>query len=91
MTLRFLFLSYNPKVKKILKGRLGSISSPSSSMKIQIMGGKVCLRLKAKHCWAQRAEAGCYCKKKGSIENSSNSKNLALNKQLLLVAFHPSK
>ena len=29
--------------------------------------------------------------KKGSMENSSNSKNLASNKQLLLVAFHPCK
>ena len=32
------------KVKKILKGSLDSISSPSRSVKIQIMGGKVCLR-----------------------------------------------
>ena len=31
---------------------------------------------------AQRAEAGCYYKK-GMMENSSNSKNLASNKQLL--------
>ena len=36
------------KVKKILKGSLDSISSPSRSVKIQIMGGKVCLRCKAK-------------------------------------------
>ena len=34
------------KVKKILKGSLDSISSPSPSVKIQIMGGKVCLRCK---------------------------------------------
>ena len=34
--------------KKILKGRLDSISSPSPSVKIQIMGGKVCLRGKGK-------------------------------------------
>ena len=40
------------KVEKILKGSLDSISSPSPSVKIQIMGGKVCLRGKAKHCWA---------------------------------------
>ena len=39
------------KVEKILKGRLDSIPSPSPSMKIQIMGGKACLRCKAKHCW----------------------------------------
>ena len=34
------------KVEKILKGNLDSISSPS--VKIQIMGGKVCLRCKGK-------------------------------------------
>ena len=38
------------KVEKILKGALDLIPSPS--VKIQIMGGKVCLMLKAKHCWA---------------------------------------
>ena len=31
-------------VKKILKGSLDSIPSPSPSVKIQIMEGKVCLR-----------------------------------------------
>ena len=36
------------KVKKILKGSLDSISSPLPSVKIQIMAGKVCLRLKGK-------------------------------------------
>ena len=34
------------KVEKILKGSLDSIPSPLSSVKIQIMGGKVCLRCK---------------------------------------------
>ena len=34
------------KVEKILKGSLDSIPSPS--VKIQIMGGKVCLRCKGK-------------------------------------------
>ena len=34
------------KVEKILKGSLDSIPSPS--VKIQIMGGKVCLRSKGK-------------------------------------------
>ena len=34
------------KVEKILKGSLDSIPSPS--VKIQIMGGKVCLRYKGK-------------------------------------------
>ena len=36
------------KVKKILKGSLDSIPSPSPSVKIQIMGGKVYLRCKGK-------------------------------------------
>ena len=36
------------KVKKILKGSLDVILSPSSSVKIQIMGGNVCLRHKGK-------------------------------------------
>ena len=36
------------KEEKILKGSLDSIPSPSPSVKIQIMGGKVCLRSKGK-------------------------------------------
>ena len=36
------------KVGKILKGNLDSIPSPSLSVKIQIMGGKICLRCKGK-------------------------------------------
>ena len=36
------------KVKKILKGSLDSIPSPSPPVKIQIMGGKVCLGCKGK-------------------------------------------
>ena len=32
------------KVEKILKGSLDSIPSPTPSVKIQIMGGKVCLQ-----------------------------------------------
>ena len=36
------------KVEKILKGGLDSIPSPSPSVKIQIMGGKVCLRFNGK-------------------------------------------
>ena len=36
------------KVEKILKGSLDSIPSPSHSVKIQIMGGKVCLGCKGK-------------------------------------------
>jgi hypothetical protein len=41
------FLEFG-KVEKILKGSLDSISSPSPSVKIQIKGGKVCLRCKVK-------------------------------------------
>ena len=36
------------KVEKILKDCLNSIPSPSPSVKIQSMGGKVCLRCKGK-------------------------------------------
>ena len=36
------------KVEKILIGSLDSILSPSSSVKIQIMGGKLCLGRKGK-------------------------------------------
>ena len=36
------------KVGNILKGSLDLIPSPSPSVKIQIMGGKVCLRCKGK-------------------------------------------
>ena len=36
------------KVEKILKGSLDSIPSPLLSVKIQIMGGKDCLRFKGK-------------------------------------------
>ena len=38
----------NSKVEKIFKGSLDSISSSSPSVKIQVMGGKVCLRRKGK-------------------------------------------
>ena len=38
----------NSKVEKILKGSLDSIPSPSPLVKIQIMGGKICLRCKGK-------------------------------------------
>ena len=36
------------KVEKILEGILDSISSPSPLVKIQFMGGKVCLKCKGK-------------------------------------------
>ena len=47
MTLRHCF-AHHCKVEKILKGSLDSIPSPSLPVKIQIMGGKVCLRCKGK-------------------------------------------
>ena len=37
------FKEYLFKVEKILKGSLDSIPSPSPSVKIQIIGGRVCL------------------------------------------------
>ena len=40
---------FTTKVEKILKRILDSIPSPSPSVKIHMMGGKVCLR-KANHC-----------------------------------------
>ena len=43
---------FSNKVEKILKGNPDLILSPSSLVKIQITGRKVCLRHKAKHCWA---------------------------------------
>ena len=47
ITLSDSFLNFF-KVKKILKGSLDSISSSSPSVKIQILGGKVCSRHKSK-------------------------------------------
>ena len=46
MKKRNVHISY--KVEKILKGSLDSIPSPSPSVKIQIMGRKVCLRCEDK-------------------------------------------
>ena len=40
--------TYSDKVEKIFKGSLDLIPSPSPSVKIQIMGRKVCLRWKGK-------------------------------------------
>ena len=42
------FNDFNNKEEKILKGSLDLIPSPSPSVKIQIMSGKVCLRCKSK-------------------------------------------
>ena len=44
------------KVENILKGSLDSIPSSSPSVKIQIMGGKICLRCKGKTLLAQIRE-----------------------------------
>ena len=43
-----LYLDQPGKVEKILKGSLDLIPSPSLSVKIQIMGRKICLRCKGK-------------------------------------------
>ena len=43
-----IFKADSGKVENFLKGSLDSIPSPSPSVKIQIMGGKVCLRCKGK-------------------------------------------
>ena len=54
------------KVEKILKGSLDSIPSPSHSIKIQIMGGKVCLRQNiAGHCQQT------FCFQKFAVSTSS--------------------
>ena len=44
----YVLKSHEYKVEKILKGSLNLIPSPSPSVKIQIIGGKVCLRCKGK-------------------------------------------
>ena len=44
----FKYIGMILKVEKILKGSLDSILSLLPSVKIQIMGGKVCLRCKSK-------------------------------------------
>ena len=56
-------LQFFLKVEKILKGSLDLIPSPSPSVKIQIMGEKVCLRCKGKtlldvvkNFWKQREQ-----------------------------------
>ena len=41
-------VNYIGKVEKLLKDSLESIPSPSPSVKIQIVGGKVCFRCKSK-------------------------------------------
>ena len=51
--------SLESKVENILKGSLDSISSPSPSVKIQIMGGKACLKCKSKTLLGQQT----FCQK----------------------------
>ena len=55
------------KVENILKDSLDSIPSPSPSMKIKIMGGKVCLRCKGKVCCQQT-----FLKAKSLLTSPSN-------------------
>ena len=45
---KILLIITRDKVEKILKGSLDSIPSPSPSVKIKILGGKVCFRFKGK-------------------------------------------
>ena len=47
-TLNYHCLLLNSKVENILKGSLDPITSPSTSVKVQIMGWKICLRYKRK-------------------------------------------
>ena len=47
------------KVEKILKGSLDLISSPSPSVKIQIMGGKVCWQCPAMFCLYTSSKLSC--------------------------------
>ena len=49
------------KVEKNLKGSLDSIPSPSPSLKIQIMGGKVCLRRKGKTLLGIVCQQAMFC------------------------------
>ena len=53
---------YYIKIKNILKGSLDSISSPSSSVKIQTMGWKDCFR-----CKGQRQNIAGHCRQKFCI------------------------
>ena len=55
--IRIIFQKSYDKVQKILKGSLDSIPSPSPSMKIQIMGGRVCLRCNGKTLLGVKAKS----------------------------------
>ena len=60
---------YKVKVEKILKGSLDSIPSPSPSVKIQIMVGKVCSKCKAKTLLGRCQQT---FEKKSLLTSSSN-------------------
>ena len=64
------FETYFFKVEKILKGSLDSIPPPSTSVKIQIMVGKVCLRCKGK---TLLGVANKILKKKSLLTSPSNA------------------
>ena len=70
------------KVKKILKGSLDLIPSPSPSVKIQIMGRKVCLRCKGKMLLGVINK---HLKTKSLFTFSSNVLPLYLNQTFLSV------
>ena len=46
--LDFIYVGTLGKAEKILKGSLDSIQSPSPTVEIQIIGGKICLTCKGK-------------------------------------------
>ena len=72
------------KVEKILKGSLDLISSPSPSVKIQIIGGKVCLKHKGKTLLAD-VNISTFCFKK-FVDNAQQ--HLAFTPQANFPAYN---
>ena len=96
----YYILKNDCKVEKILKSSLDSIPSPSPSVKIQIMGGKVCLRCKGKTllgvflfskvCWQRQVNFCLYNPTKLScpyFEFSQKVKVMGLNPGYFLKSF----
>ena len=65
-------IKYNTKVEKILKGSLDLIQSPSLSVKIQIMSGKVYLRCRGKILLAMLGAVNKILKTKSLLSSPSN-------------------
>ena len=53
----FNYFAQKRRVKNILKGSLDLIPSPPPSVKIQIIGGKICLQCNAQQCFAITPQA----------------------------------